>query len=197
MADEAAPGVVGRVAGVGDGVGVGLVLMTGSSGTKFLAEVAAVLGTGDEFEERAVRLGAPGLERLGGGEGRGHNVGEAAVGGLHGTDGSTPVKPCQGSGSASASAGRLVVHRLLDDGHQVTAVVRTPAKLAVTPPSRRAGRQWRRRGDQRPLPVSETVHDRSRAGIAAFLVAQLTATRSNRSARKCFRRSAPSWRHQE
>ncbi|MEV0219601.1 NAD(P)H-binding protein [Streptomyces sp. NPDC050704] len=33
---------------------------------------------------------------------------------------------------ATGGIGRLVVQRLLDDGHQVTALVRTPAKLALT-----------------------------------------------------------------
>lgn len=33
---------------------------------------------------------------------------------------------------ASGAIGRLVVRQLLDDGHQVTALVRTPAKLALT-----------------------------------------------------------------
>lgn len=33
---------------------------------------------------------------------------------------------------ASGAIGRLVVQQLLDDGHQVTALVRTPGKLAVT-----------------------------------------------------------------
>jgi putative NADH-flavin reductase len=35
---------------------------------------------------------------------------------------------------ASGAIGRLVVQRLLDDGHQVTALVRTPAKLTLTHP---------------------------------------------------------------
>lgn len=33
---------------------------------------------------------------------------------------------------ATGAIGRLVVQQLLDDGHQVTALVRTPAKLALT-----------------------------------------------------------------
>ncbi len=33
---------------------------------------------------------------------------------------------------ATGGIGRLVVQQLLDDGHQVTALVRTPAKLALT-----------------------------------------------------------------
>ncbi|KPI07524.1 hypothetical protein OK074_0234 [Actinobacteria bacterium OK074] len=33
---------------------------------------------------------------------------------------------------ASGAIGRLVVQQLLDDGHQVTALIRTPAKLALT-----------------------------------------------------------------
>ncbi|MEU6379353.1 NAD(P)H-binding protein [Streptomyces sp. NPDC046909] len=33
---------------------------------------------------------------------------------------------------ATGAIGRLVVQRLLDDGHQVTALVRTPAKLSLT-----------------------------------------------------------------
>ncbi|WP_328507017.1 NAD(P)H-binding protein [Streptomyces sp. NBC_00104] len=33
---------------------------------------------------------------------------------------------------ATGAIGRLVVQRLLDDGHQVTALVRTPAKLTLT-----------------------------------------------------------------
>ncbi|MFI5966426.1 NAD(P)-dependent oxidoreductase [Streptomyces asoensis] len=33
---------------------------------------------------------------------------------------------------ASGAIGRLVVQQLLDDGHEVTALVRTPAKLALT-----------------------------------------------------------------
>lgn len=35
---------------------------------------------------------------------------------------------------ASGGIGRLVVQQLLDNSHQVTAVVRTPAKLAITHP---------------------------------------------------------------
>ncbi|MFF4357630.1 NAD(P)-dependent oxidoreductase [Streptomyces sp. NPDC001604] len=35
---------------------------------------------------------------------------------------------------ASGAIGRLVVQRLLDDGHQVTALVRTPSKLTLTHP---------------------------------------------------------------
>ncbi|ADJ48960.1 hypothetical protein AMES_7134 [Amycolatopsis mediterranei S699] len=35
---------------------------------------------------------------------------------------------------ATGGIGRLVVRQLLDDGHQVTALVRTPAKLALTHP---------------------------------------------------------------
>lgn len=35
---------------------------------------------------------------------------------------------------ATGAIGRLVVQHLLDDGHQVTALVRTPAKLALTHP---------------------------------------------------------------
>ncbi|MFI9170040.1 NAD(P)-dependent oxidoreductase [Streptomyces lincolnensis] len=35
---------------------------------------------------------------------------------------------------ATGAIGRLVVQQLLDDGHQVTALVRTPAKLALTHP---------------------------------------------------------------
>ncbi|MEU1476692.1 hypothetical protein [Streptomyces sp. NPDC005760] len=46
-----------------------------------LAQVPGVLGAGDEFEQPVLRLGAPGLQRLGGGEGHGQDVGEAAVGG--------------------------------------------------------------------------------------------------------------------
>ncbi|WP_086803503.1 NAD(P)-dependent oxidoreductase [Streptomyces caniscabiei] len=35
---------------------------------------------------------------------------------------------------ATGAIGRLVVQQLLDDGHQITALVRTPAKLALTHP---------------------------------------------------------------
>ncbi|MET7474261.1 NAD(P)H-binding protein [Streptomyces sp. NPDC005648] len=35
---------------------------------------------------------------------------------------------------ATGAIGRLVVQRLLDDGHEVTALVRTPAKLALAHP---------------------------------------------------------------
>jgi uncharacterized protein YbjT (DUF2867 family) len=33
---------------------------------------------------------------------------------------------------ASGGIGHLVIQQLLDDGHQVTALVRTPAELALT-----------------------------------------------------------------
>ncbi|ANS63138.1 hypothetical protein SLINC_0914 [Streptomyces lincolnensis] len=35
---------------------------------------------------------------------------------------------------ATGAIGRLVVQRLLDEGHQITALVRTPAKVALTHP---------------------------------------------------------------
>jgi hypothetical protein len=49
------------------------------SRSEVLAQVPGVLGTGDEFEQPVVRLGAAGVQRLGGGKAHGQDVGEDRV----------------------------------------------------------------------------------------------------------------------
>ena len=109
LADEASPGVGGGVAGGGDDAGVGHSGSYQVLGDEVLAQAARRLGAVDEPLHALVGLARSVLQGLGGGEGHGQDVGEAAVGGLHRADGfdvadETVPGVGVGEGLATASA---------------------------------------------------------------------------------------------
>src|SRR6266536_4963967 len=101
--DQSTPPVWCGVCGGGDDAGVGHEQDDELFGDEVGAQLSGGLGAIDDLHEAVVGLDALDVECPGSGEGHGEDVGEAAVGGLHGADGLDVAR----EGAVTTGRGRL------------------------------------------------------------------------------------------